>query len=81
MNFAADPGLFQIYLDILGRIYLLALRAIGDFFAPLFGQADRHQLIARNHLGAGGGRTRIDCLGDHSLRCVNPGNPSQGGGR
>src|SRR5438552_8769650 len=73
MNLAADARLVQIYLHIPGVEYLLALRAVGDLFTPLFDHADRQQMIAWNHLRSGAGRTRLNTFSDISLRSVDPG--------
>ena len=73
MNLSTNAGLVQIYLNILSIAYLLALRAAGDFFADLLRHADRNQAIAGNHLRSGAGGIWLDCFGDNSLRCIDPG--------
>ena len=74
MDFAADARRIKINLNVLGFGYLFAPGATRKVFAFPARHANGQQTIPGNNSGAGSGRTGLDGLGDHALRCVDPGN-------
>src|SRR5260370_34827520 len=73
MNLTSDAGLVKVYLNVPGIGYLLASGTAGDFLAYLLNHADRDEMVTGSYLRSEGRRAWFNCLGDHSLRGINPG--------